>query len=68
MLNIENEKANEILIDMAFSNSSEDTSKDSSDEDEVLEYMPDGEIVRKASKGFTQLSNCKRFWKAAHLT
>ena len=43
---------------MASSNSSEDNSKDSCDEDEVLEYMSDGEIVRKASKGFTQLSNC----------
>jgi len=58
---------NESLIDMASSDTSEDTSKDSSEEDEVLEYMSDGEIVRKASKGFTQLSNCKRFWKATHL-
>jgi len=43
-----------------------DTSSDeSSDEDTAVEYMPDGEIVRKKSRGFKQLNNCKRFWKAS---
>ena len=40
----------------------------SSDEDNAVEYMPDGEIVRKKSRGFKQLSNCKRFWKASLMT
>jgi len=44
----------------------EDTSSDeSSDEDTAVEYMPDGELVRKKSRGFKQLNNCKRFWKAS---
>jgi len=42
-----------------------DSSDDSSDEDTAVEYMPDGEIVRKKSRGFKQLTNCKRFWKAS---
>ena len=43
----------------------EDSSDESSDEDTAVEYMPDGELVRKTSRGFKQLSNCKRFWKAS---
>ena len=44
----------------------DDSSDESStDEDSAVEYMPDGEIVRKKSRGFKQLSNCKRFWKAS---
>ena len=27
--------------------------------------MPDGEVMRKKSRGFKQLNNCKRFWKAS---
>ena len=40
----------------------------SSDEDTTVEYMPDGEVMRKKSRGFKQLSNCKRFWKASLMT
>ena len=50
------------------SSSDDDDSSDydsSSDEDNVVEYMPDGEIMRKKSRGFKQLNNCKRFWKAS---
>jgi len=43
----------------------EDSSDESSDEDSAVEYMPDGELVRKKSRGFKQLNNCKRFWKAS---
>ena len=43
----------------------EDSSDESSDEDKAVEYMPDGELVRKKSRGFKQLNNCKRFWKAS---
>merc|ERR1711936_1113221 len=43
----------------------DDSSDESSDEDTTVEYMPDGEIVRKKSRGFKQLTNCKRFWKAS---
>jgi hypothetical protein len=46
---------------------SDDSSDLSSDEDTADEYMPDGELVRKKSRGFKQLSNCKRFWKASLL-
>ena len=43
----------------------DDSSDESSDEDTAVEYMPDGELVRKKSRGFKQLNNCKRFWKAS---
>ena len=45
----------------------EDDSSDftSDEEDNTVEFMPDGEIVRKKSRGFKQLNNCKRFWKAS---
>jgi hypothetical protein len=46
---------------------SDDSSDISSDEDTAIEYMPDGELVRKKSRGFKQLNNCKRFWKASLL-
>eukprot|EP00092_Neocalanus_flemingeri_P022867 GFUD01024794.1.p1 GENE.GFUD01024794.1~~GFUD01024794.1.p1 ORF type:complete len:313 (+),score=136.84 GFUD01024794.1:138-1076(+) len=45
----------------------EDSSDESSDEDTTVEYMPDGELVRKKSRGFKQLNNCKRFWKASQM-
>jgi len=32
-------------------------------EDETIEFMPDGEQVRKCKRGFKVLQNCKRFWK-----
>eukprot|EP00092_Neocalanus_flemingeri_P088561 GFUD01111918.1.p1 GENE.GFUD01111918.1~~GFUD01111918.1.p1 ORF type:complete len:296 (+),score=116.27 GFUD01111918.1:57-944(+) len=44
-----------------------DSSDESSDEDTAVEYMPDGELVRKKSRGFKQLNNCKRFWKASQM-
>ena len=43
----------------------DESSDESSDEDTAVEYMPDGELVRKKSRGFKQLNNCKRFWKAS---
>ena len=45
----------------------DDSSDESSDEDNAIEYMPDGELVRKKSRGFRQLENCKRFWKASQM-
>lgn len=45
----------------------DDSSDYSSDEDNTVEYMPDGEVVRKTSRGFKQLNNCKRFWKVSLL-
>ena len=36
-----------------------------SDEESSQEYMSDGELVRKESRGFKALTNCKRFWKAS---
>ena len=32
-------------------------------EDDTVEFMPDGEQVRKCKRGFKILQNCKRFWK-----
>jgi len=32
-------------------------------EDDTIEFMPDGEQVRKCKRGFKVLQNCKRFWK-----
>merc|ERR1711915_358496 len=45
----------------------DDSSDESSDEDNAIEYMPDGELIRKKSRGFRQLENCKRFWKASQM-
>ena len=53
---------------MDLMNGEDDDSSDyesSSDEDDVVEFMPDGEVMRKKSRGFKQLNNCKRFWKAS---
>merc|ERR1712048_43852 len=47
---------------------SEDSETDSETEDSEDEFMADGERVRKTSRGFKQISNCKRFWKASLLT
>ena len=44
---------------------SDDESDMSESEDE---FMPDGERIRKTSRGFKQISNCKRFWRASMLT
>ena len=43
----------------------DESSNESSEEYTAVEYMPDGELVRKKSRGFKQLNNCKRFWKAS---
>ena len=46
-----------------------DDSDDDSDMTESEdEFMPDGERIRKTSRGFKQISNCKRFWRASMLT
>jgi len=60
-----------IDVDEGLSLVTGDDESDSSDfdsdseDDNVVEFMPDGEIVRKKSRGFKQLNNCKRFWKAS---
>jgi len=46
---------------------SETDSDDFTDsEDDTVEFMPDGEMVRKCKRGFKQLQNCKRFWKVTN--
>ena len=46
---------------------SETDSEDFTDsEDDTVEYMDDGEPVRKCKRGFKILQNCKRFWKASY--
>ena len=44
----------------------EEESEDDSESEEEEEYMEDGELQRKASKGFKLLNNCRRFWAATH--
>ena len=56
--------SNEDLI-QSKDDADDDSSDDSSDDDTAEEYMPDGEVVRKNSRGFKQLKNCKRFWEAS---
>ena len=61
---------NLVILDegLDLMNGEDDDSSDyesSSDEDDVVEFMPDGEVMRKKSRGFKQLNNCKRFWKAS---
>lgn len=46
----------------------EDSDYDSETSESEDEFMPDGERVRKTSRGFKQISNCKRFWRASILT
>ena len=46
----------------------EDSWTDSETSESEDEFMADGERVRKTSRGFKQISNCKRFWKASLLT
>ena len=47
---------------------SQDSETDSETSESEDEFMADGERVRKTSRGFKQISNCKRFWKASLLT
>lgn len=63
-------KNKKVIDDRDYGIATPDYDDDSSDfssdeEDNVLEFMPDGEVVRKKSRGFKQLNNCKRFWKAS---
>ena len=43
-----------------------DTEDFTDSEDDTVEYMDDGEPVRKCKRGFKILQNCKRFWKASY--
>ena len=55
-----------------ISNLVQDGTSDNDDESDMSEsedeFMPDGERIRKTSRGFKQISNCKRFWRASMLT
>jgi len=56
--------------DLGVGDTGEDSETDTEDftdsEDETVEYMDDGEPVRKCKRGFKILQNCKRFWKASY--
>jgi len=56
--------------DLGVGDTEEDSETDTEDftdsEDETVEYMDDGEPVRKCKRGFKILQNCKRFWKASY--
>ena len=45
----------------------DDSDYDSDTSESEDEFMPDGERIRKTSRGFKQISNCKRFWRASML-
>jgi len=51
--------------DVDSDNSEVETDSDdfTDSEDDTVEFMPDGEQVRKCKRGFKVLQNCKRFWK-----
>lgn len=56
--------------DLGVGDTGEESETDSEDftdsEDDTVEYMDDGEPVRKCKRGFKILQNCKRFWKASY--
>ena len=59
----------EVVIDseekLEMCKDDDDSFDDSSDEDSDDQFMPDGEVIRKNRRGFKQLNNCRRFWKAS---
>lgn len=59
-----------VIDDDSEKSEAEDSETDSEDftdsEDDTVEYMPDGEVMRKGKKGFKMLNNCKRFWKVGN--
>ena len=57
----------EVLITSRVQDVKEDSSDDSSDDDSEDEYMSDGELVRKTSRGFKQIVNCKKFWVVSQI-
>ena len=65
---INEEDSRQMLEDDSDGNPADsDVETDSDDftdsEDDTVEFMPDGEQVRKCKRGFKVLQNCKRFWK-----
>ena len=56
--------------DLGVGDTGEESETDSEDftdsEDDTVEYMDDGEPIRKCKRGFKILQNCKRFWKASY--
>ena len=56
--------------DLGVGDTGEESETDTEDftdsEDDEVEYMDDGEPVRKCKRGFKILQNCKRFWKASY--
>jgi len=59
--------ADEILEALDNAEDSETDTEDFTDsEDDTVEYMADGEVMRKCKRGFKQLNNCKRFWKVSN--
>lgn len=52
------------IVEDTISNASDSDESDTDSDDGVDEYMADGEIQRKNTRGFKLLKNSKRFWKA----
>ena len=64
----DNECNGEVIIASRDADIIDDSADDSSDDtDSEDEYMPDGELVRKNSRGFKQLVYCKKFWLASQM-
>ena len=62
---IEEDDLEDIIREKEASEDDSDYDSDTSESEE--EFMPDGERIRKTSRGFKQISNCKRFWRASML-
>jgi len=69
----ENDDLNKKIVedeDLGVGDTGDDSETDTEDftdsEDDEVEYMDDGEPVRKCKRGFKILQNCKRFWKASY--
>ena len=62
---IEDDDLEDIIREKEAAEDDSDYDSDTSESEE--EFMPDGERIRKTSRGFKQISNCKRFWRASML-
>jgi len=69
----DNDDVNKKIVedeDLGVGDTGDDSETDTEDftdsEDDEVEYMDDGEPVRKCKRGFKILQNCKRFWKASY--
>ena len=61
---IDEDKAHDTLSNSLVDREVSDYTSEEESEDE---YMSDGEVMRKNSRGFKQLVNCRKFWVASQM-